>query len=266
MRPLLKGSAFITGAASGIGQHTAAAFARHGVTRLAIADIHKDNLAATRKAFQKQFPKIEILPIHLDVRSSAQVQSAIAETVRAFGRLDVAVNNAGIGGSGRLTHEIEEEEIMRILDVNLNGVYRCQKEELAVMVKQEDLGPREGRGRIINVASMYGIVAPYHGMAHTAYTTAKHAVVGLTRGDANAYAGFGIRINAIAPGFVETPLVQATMEQSEDKPLAREVRRSALGRIGRMEEIGDAIVWLASPMNSYMQGAVQVVDGGLTSA
>ncbi|KAJ3522582.1 hypothetical protein NM208_g12794 [Fusarium decemcellulare] len=265
MTNLLRGSAFITGAASGIGQHTALAFAKHGVTKLALADINLEALQTANAALKEQYPHVEILALHLDVRDSAQVKEGIAKAVTQFGRLDIAVNNAGIGGSGRKTHEIDDEEWMRILDVNLKGVYRCQKEELAVMVKQEDLGPRDGRGRIINVASMYAIVAPSNHLAHTAYTTAKHGVIGLTKADANSYGGVGIRINAICPGYVETPLLKRMMEQDPNSPLAADLARTPLKRLATMEEVGDAIVLMASPMNSFMQGASMVCDGGFTS-
>lgn len=137
MTNLLRGSAFITGAASGIGQHTAVAFATHGITKLALADINLEALQASSAALKKQFPHVEILTLHLDVRNPSQVKEGIAKVVARFGRLDIAVNNAGISGSGRQTHEIENDEWLGVLDVNLQGVYRCQKEELAVMVNQE---------------------------------------------------------------------------------------------------------------------------------
>ncbi|KAM0418710.1 hypothetical protein ACHAPT_012409 [Fusarium lateritium] len=137
MTNLLRGSAFITGAASGIGQHTALAFAKYGITKLALADINLEALQASNAALKEKFPHVEILTLHLDVCNPLQVKAGIKKVVAQFGRLDVAVNNAGISGSGRQTHEIEDDEWLRVLDVNLQGVYRCQKEELAVMVKQE---------------------------------------------------------------------------------------------------------------------------------
>ncbi|KAK7222596.1 hypothetical protein V2G26_010599 [Clonostachys chloroleuca] len=266
MATLLKGAAFISGAASGIGRHTAIAFARHGVKRLAMADIDKGLLTTTYQDVKKMFPHVELVPIQMDVRDQEQVRRGIAETVSAFGRLDIAVNNAGIGGSGKLTHEAEYEDIERVLDVNLHGVYRCQKEELAAMIKQEDHGPREGRGSIINVTSIYGFVAPNPWIAQTAYTAAKHGVIGLTKGDANAYSQYNIRINAIAPGYIGTPLDASSVETTNPyAPLIQDLGRTPLQRIGLQEECADAIVLMASPMNSYMQGAVQVVDGGFTS-
>lgn len=168
MAALLKGSAFITGAASGefssesdtnshhgspfsstnktdiyaspppgIGKQTALAFARHGITRLALADVNKPALDTSIAALKTQYPDLQVLSFQLDVRDGAQVRQSVLDTARAFGRLDVAVNNAGIASSGRLTHETEDEEIERVVDVNLMGVYRCQKAQLGVMVKQE---------------------------------------------------------------------------------------------------------------------------------
>lgn len=188
-------SPLLTWSSLGIGQQTAIAFAQHGVTKLALADINQNALDISARSLKKQFPHVHVLPVHLNVRDSTQVKEGIAKTIGEFGRLDIAVNNAGISGSGRKTHELDDDEWLRILDVNLQGVYRCQKEELGVMVNQEyvyqgmmdrnewrakssrrDLGPRVGRGRIINVGSMFAVVAP-NNQDHTAYTTAKHGTL-----------------------------------------------------------------------------------------
>lgn len=112
---------------------------------------------------------------------------------------------------------------------------------------------------------MYGLVAPNARLRHTAYTTSKHAVIGLTKGDANAYADYNIRINAISPGYIETPLIKAAMAFTKGSPLQDDLERAPMRRIGQMEEIADSIVCLASSMNSYMTGATTVVDGGFTS-
>ncbi|KAH6663259.1 3-oxoacyl-reductase [Plectosphaerella plurivora] len=264
MASLLRGTAFITGAAAGIGQQTALAFARHGITRLALADVNGPALTSSTAALLHAHPAVDVLPLHLDVRSSKEVRDVIAETVRRFGRLDVAVNNAGIGGSGRPTHETDEDEFSAVVDVDLHGVWRCQREELRHMIRQEDLGPRRGRGSIINVASMFALVGPPPFLTHTAYGAAKHAVVGLTKADANTYGPLNIRINAICPGYVETPLLKAKMSQDSDSPLARGIANTPLQRLAQMEEITDCIVFMASEMSSFMQGASLVADGGYT--
>jgi NAD(P)-dependent dehydrogenase (short-subunit alcohol dehydrogenase family) len=137
MALFLKGTAFITGAASGIGQATAFAFAKYGVRRLALADINPQALQATTASLKSQFHLIQVLELRVNVRDAGEVKAGIRETAAKFGRLDVAVNNAGIGGSGKRTHEVSEEEWSKVLDVDLHGVWRCQREELAIMVRQE---------------------------------------------------------------------------------------------------------------------------------
>ncbi|KAI0136625.1 3-oxoacyl-reductase [Xylariales sp. AK1849] len=261
MAPLLSGTAFITGAAQGIGLQTALAFAEHGIQNLALADVNKEVLTASIKSLKERYPNINVLQLHIDVRNEQEVQSGIAEIVEKFGRLDIAVNNAGIRGPVSNTDETGEAAWANLVDVNLTGVWRCQKEELRVMKGQEDKGLREGRGRIINMSSMFGLSVPFNGLPLTAYTAAKHGVVGLTKADAVLYGRQGIRLNAICPGFARTewfPSGDATT------PLALEVKRSALSRPGEVEEIADCIVFLASPMSSFMQGASLVADGGFT--
>ncbi|KAI1334538.1 3-oxoacyl-reductase [Xylariaceae sp. FL0016] len=264
MTSLLRGSALITGAASGIGQRTALCFAKYGIQRLALADINKGLLTSSINTLRSQYPTVDVVPLEMDVRDISQVRSGIADVAQRFGRLDVAVNNAGVGGSGKNTDAVEEEEWASVLDVNLHGVWRCQREELRVMMRQDDRGPREGRGRIINISSMLGLVGTAEGMSHTAYCTSKHGVIGLTRADATTYGAMGIRINAICPGYVATPLTSHYSESNPDSPLARDIKQTPLKRLADVEEIGDAITLLASPMTSFMQGAAMVIDGGFT--
>ncbi|KAG8164402.1 hypothetical protein KVR01_006320 [Diaporthe batatas] len=174
MTSLLRGTAFITGAAKGIGRATAEAFARHGVTRLALADIDTDGLSKTREIIRARCPDATVMELQLDVRQSGQVRDALAEIAKRFGRLDIAVNNAGVAGRGHRTHEMADEEWAGVADIDLFGVWRCQKEELVTMVGQEDLGVREGRGKIINVASMYGLKATGPHLPATPYVASKH--------------------------------------------------------------------------------------------
>ncbi|KYK57669.1 short chain dehydrogenase reductase family oxidoreductase [Drechmeria coniospora] len=262
--PLLRGAAFITGAASakthelgpGIGKYTALAFAKHGVSCLALADVNLDALNASVEALREQYPHVETLTLHMDVRKAEEVQLAVSQAVAKFGRLDIAVNNAGVGGKTLLTHELDEAEWQRVIDINLNGVYRCQKEELSVIKSQGDFGSRRGRGVIVNVASMYGLGC-------TQKPPNVHAaILGFTKADANAYAPDKIRINAICPGYVATPL---TLCAPADSPIHEHVAQTPMQRMAMPEEVADSIVFLASPMSSFMHGAGLVVDGGFTS-
>ncbi|KAI8160082.1 short-chain dehydrogenase reductase sdr [Colletotrichum sp. SAR 10_70] len=137
MASLLRGTAFITGAASGIGQHTALAFAKHGINRLALADMNQATLSVTTDLLRRRYPAVKLLPLSLNVQNAVEIRSGIAATISAFGRVDIAVNNAGIGGSGRATHEIDEAEFTKVLDVDLHGVWRCQQEEINAMLNQD---------------------------------------------------------------------------------------------------------------------------------
>ncbi|KAH8881074.1 short-chain dehydrogenase [Thozetella sp. PMI_491] len=265
MAGLIKGAAFITGAASGIGKQTALAFSRHGVQKLALADINGATLQETAKILNDQFPHVQTLCLQLDVSNLQEVKKAIGETVKRFGRLDIAVNNAGVGGAWTKTHEIDEAEWKNVLGIDLHGVWNCQREELAIMLDQEHLGTREGRGVIINVASIYGLVGPSRDLFHTAYTSAKHGVIGLTKADANTYGPDGIRINAVCPGYVETPLLLKSLAGNPKSVIHLEVENTAFKRLGKPEEIADAITFLASPMSSFVQGASLAVDGGFSA-
>lgn len=143
--------------------------------RLALADINADALASAAASLREQHAGVDVLPLEMDVRDAAAVKAGLAGAKRKFGRIDVAVNNAGIAGSGARTHEMDEAEWLNVTDVLLHGVWRCQKEELAIMTAQEVASPREGRGCIVNVASMLGLV----GIRSTAaYTSAKHGKQG----------------------------------------------------------------------------------------
>ncbi|RFU77004.1 short-chain dehydrogenase reductase sdr [Trichoderma arundinaceum] len=275
MASLLEGSAFVTGAASGIGEKTAYAFAKYGISKLAIADINLEGLQTVAANLQKEWPDIEVLTLKIDVRKAEEVKSGLAQVVSNFGRLDVAVNNAGISGKVARVHELEEADWNDVLNINLTGVHLCQKEELAIMVNQEyhqlltlaarDLGVRRGRGAIINVSSMYGVVGPLFPIHQTAYSAAKHAVVGMTKADASSYAGTNIRINAICPGYIETPMIKGgTASLVQGHPLHSHVQNTPLKRLGLPEEIADSIVFLASPLSSYVNGFGLVADGGYT--
>ncbi|KFZ08894.1 hypothetical protein V502_09071 [Pseudogymnoascus sp. VKM F-4520 (FW-2644)] len=259
MGSLLKGSAFLTGAGSGIGRATALAFANYGVTRLSLADLDSSSLAATSKLLKGANPAIQILEHPFDVTDEGKVQAAIARTATEFGRIDVAVNVAGITLNVP-THNCRTEEWRKVVGVNLDGLWFCQREEIRQMLAQEDRGPREGRGAIINVSSVAGLL----GGVGPAYTASKHAVIGISRSDAVTYAPKGIRINAICPGWTATPLVKRAQAEHPDGIKAL-TAKAPMGRMAEPEEIADVIVFLGSRMASFVCGAVVVVDGGYSA-
>lgn len=261
---LLKGTAFITGAASGIGKATAYALARHGITKLAILDINLEAAKKTSSEIRSHFnDKVDVLPLKLDVTKEQEVSDVVSEVVKQFGRIDVAVNNAGIGGAVAPSADHPYEEWKKTIDIDLNGVWLTSKAEIRQMLKQEPYedSPRHFRGTIINIASMYGIIGTSLNTPVVSYTAAKHGVVGLTKADAIAYAPHRIKINALCPGYVRTPLVEASVEGGV---MQKEVERTPIGRMASMEEMGDHVVLLASPLSSFMAGSAMVADGGFT--
>jgi NAD(P)-dependent dehydrogenase (short-subunit alcohol dehydrogenase family) len=234
-------TALITGAASGIGRASAIAFATAGAS-VALVDIDADGLADTAAAAAALGPRAEALVA--DVTDLQDVTGAIGRAVEIFGRLDAAHNNAGVPGPYVPLDEYEEEDFMRVLQVDLVGVWRCMRAEIRHMRAQRS-------GAIVNTSSMLGAAAmPYNG----AYIAAKHGVHGLTRAAALELGGTGIRVNAIAPGVTQTGMTSAV----SDELLAA----VPLGRIAEPAEIAAAVVWLCSPESSYVTGSVLVADGG----
>ncbi|KAJ6023955.1 hypothetical protein N7540_004752 [Penicillium herquei] len=263
MGSLLRGVAFITGAASGIGKATAFSFARHGVRQLSLADI---NLSAAQQVchdMKSHFPGIEAIARRIDVTSESSTNIAVADTVKELGRIDYAVNSAGVAGPHSLSAEHELEGWQNTLDIDLTGVWLTSRAEIRAMLKQKKYeefttSRRHNVGVIVNVASMYGIIGTSLNVPVVSYTAAKHGVIGLTRADAIAYAPQDIRYNAICPGYVRTPLVGSSVHT---EIMQREVAKLPVGRISDMDEIADHITFLASPMSSYMYGAALVADG-----
>ena len=234
-------AALITGAASGIGRASALAFASAGAS-VAVLDIDSEGLADTAAAVRAAVTRAEVLVA--DVRDLRTVTAAVARTVEAFGRLDAALNNAGVPGPYVPLDEYSEEDFMRILQVDLAGVWRCMRAEIRYMRAQRS-------GAIVNTSSMLGSAAmPDNG----AYVAAKHGVHGLTRAAALELGGAGIRVNAIAPGVTRTGMTSAVSDEL--------LRTVPLGRIAEPEEIAAAAVWLCSPEASYITGSVLVADGG----
>ncbi|KAF2032801.1 oxidoreductase ucpA [Setomelanomma holmii] len=258
----LKGVAYITGAGSGIGQYTAYALARQGVRSFALLD--RNPITTTISELKKIAPDVSVKSFELDVTNEKAIDDSVSKTVKEFGRLDFAVNNAGIGGLIKTSDEIPREDFENVITVNTTAVWQCQRAQIRQMLQQEKLSDsyRSYRGSIVNVASMYGLVAPPLNVPATAYATSKHAVIGLTKSDALAFAHRGIKINAIAPGYVMTPLVQEHM--GEGGMMETERKKVPIHRYSEMEEIGDCIAFLHSTAASYMVGATLVADGGYT--
>jgi NAD(P)-dependent dehydrogenase (short-subunit alcohol dehydrogenase family) len=243
--------AIVTGATSGIGAATARALARAGA-RVVVSGIdkaHGDRVVEeiTREAGTAVF-------IHADVSSRKDVEHLVGETLRQFGRLDIAFNNAGIEGETALTADWTEECWLHVLDVNLNGVWRCMKAEIPAMLSN-------GGGVIVNCSSVAGLVG-FAGSA--AYVASKHGIIGLTRTAALEYAPMGIRINAVCPGVINTPMVQR-VTHDEPEQTRQFVAIEPIGRMGTPEEIADAVLWLCSDAATFVVGHPLVVDGGLVA-
>ena len=246
-------TALVTGGGNGIGRATALAFAREGA-RVAVADYEAGHAAATVALINAAGG--QALSLTGDVTNEAAVAAMVAQTVAAFGRLDCAYNNAGVaphqvGSVTQRTHEWSETSFDRMIAVNLKGVWLCMKHEIGQMLTH-------GGGTIVNTASIAGLIGL---RSATAYVAAKHGVVGLTKTAALEYAGDGIRVNAVCPGFIETRMTERAVEARGEQ-----IRGATpLGRLGKPEEIAEMVVWLCSDRASYVTGAAYAVDGGWTA-
>ena len=233
-------AALVTGAARSIGEACARKLAAGGA-RVAVLDIDEEGA-------QRVADSIGGLAVHVDVTDPASVNAAIGTAADRLGGLDVAVNNAGVTSEGALTGELTDEGWRAILSVNLDGVFFCLRAEIGVMRER-------GGGSIVNMAS---ILSSAGFRNHVAYTTSKHGVVGLTRGAAVDHAEHGIRVNAVAPGFIRTPLIEV-LTPEEIEAVAGE---HPLGRLGEVDEVAELVAWLASDASSFATGSVYNVDGG----
>lgn len=238
--------ALVTGAGSGIGRGSALAFASEGAN-VVVADVNEDGGTETAKQIEDMGRGAKF--VKTDVSRDAEVKNLVARTIDAFGRLDFAHNNAGVLGTARPTHEIEEADWDRLLAINLKGVWLCMKYEVPRMLGHG--------GAIVNTSSAAGIV----GMeALAAYTASKHGVAGLTKAAALDYARLGVRVNAVCPGGIDTPLIR----NIEDVASFPKQPLPAMKRLGTPEDIANAVIWLCSEDSSYVTGHLLSVDGAMT--
>lgn len=243
--------ALVTGGSSGIGRATALVFAREGA-RVVVSDIAVTGGEETVQ--QIKAAGGEAVFVKADVSKAADVEALIKKTVETFGRLDCAFNNAGVEGGVKFTIECTKEEFDRTIAVNLTGVWLCMKYEIQQMLSQ-------GGGAIVNTASAAGLVG-FPGLPD--YVASKHGVVGLTKTAALEYAKAGIRVNAVCPGVIQTPMIErgAQLAPGFDE-LALSIE--PIGRYGQPSEVGEAVVWLCSDAASFVTGLPMAVDGGVVA-
>jgi len=264
--PVAPGVAFITGGARGLGNAIGVSFAKEGARGVCLVDIQDEaTFEEGRKAVEKYGAKV--LCIRADVTKEQDVERAVDEAVKEFGRIDYAANFAGIFGTTTPTWETDSDAFRRVIEVNTTGVWLCNKHELRQMLKQDSIEVEEGRppqrGSIVNCASVNSIQA---GAGTTGYTAAKHAVAGLTKAAALEARGHNIRVNAVSPGFLLTRLVDPIMKRGdpEEAMKAWEVHEKRQGRKATFDEIGDVVVLLSTPRMSLVVGHNLVIDGGFT--
>jgi len=249
MNKLENKTVFITGGLSGLGKACAIAAAGEGAN-VAIADLKTPSTDKTMEELKQVIPNLVF--IECDVSVFKQVESAVQQVIKTFSTLDIALNNAGIGGQANKVGEMPESDWLKVININLNGIFYCMKHELKWMIQQK-------KGVIVNMSSILGKV----GFANSAhYVAAKHGIIGLTQTAALEYATEGIRINAMCPGFIETPLLtHAGITKNSD------LQKYIIGlhpvkRLGTPEEIASGFIFLASDDSTFMTGTTLEMDGG----
>jgi len=239
--------AIVTGASSGIGRVSALFYAREGA-RVVVSDLDEKGGQETVQLIQAASG--EAFFVKTDVANPADCEALVKKTVKKFGRLDFACNNAGIGGEQNLTADYSVEGWQKVIAINLSGIFYCMKYELPAILKT-------GGGAIVNMASILGQVG-FTGAP--AYVAAKHGVIGLTKNAAIEYAAQGIRVNSIGPAFIRTPMIASLEENAE--ALNMLIGLHPMGRLGLPEEVAELVIWLSSKRASFVTGAYYSVDGG----
>ncbi|KAI2643558.1 short-chain dehydrogenase/reductase SDR [Xylaria nigripes] len=268
---LIDGVALVTGAGSGIGKECCLAFAAEGARAVVLADINADAAAKVARESEKEAtnPEFKTLAVAVDVTNVASVNAMVQAAVEAFGRVDYCVNSAGVGVQKPLpVGEADPNEMNRFWQVNVMGTFNCVQAVAQVMKKQSVRKIRTrcgaerdcGRGVVLNLGSCNSYCATPNIVQ---YTTAKHAVIGLTKNAALDNARHGIRVNAICPGWTETPMVSAAI--AGDENLSKMMKTVIpMSRIALAEEVADVIMFMVSPKSSYVTGVGWIVDGGTT--
>ncbi|GAB3563871.1 SDR family NAD(P)-dependent oxidoreductase [Spirosoma luteolum] len=238
-------TALVTGAASGIGKAVALLYAQHGANVL-VSDLD----AEKGQVVVEQIKGMDVQShfVLADVSDPAESERLVNEVVNRYGRLDIVCNNAGIGGEQNKTGDYSLESWQKVINVNLNAVFYGMKYQLTQMMKQ-------GGGTIVNMASILGQVGT---QLSPAYVAAKHAVVGLTKASALEYAAHNIRINAVGPAYIDTPLLSVLPDDARQGLIALH----PIGRLGKSEEVAELVIWLSSPKASFVTGAYYPIDGG----
>jgi NAD(P)-dependent dehydrogenase (short-subunit alcohol dehydrogenase family) len=263
MSDFTKQVAFITGAGSGIGRATALAFAKTKA-RVVVAEINETNGQETVEQLQQL--GAEALFVRCDVADPAQIESAIRQTIKAFDRLDIAINNAGIGGKYGRFIEQTSDDFNQMMAINVGGVFYGMQAQIRQMLLQQatDKSKADGSvtgGRIVNVSSIAGV----RGMPMGApYSAAKHAVIGLTKTAALEYVRQNIRINAVCPVYTHSTMVDELITTAPGME-ERMRRMIPMGRFGQPEEIAQTILWLCSTENTFCTGQAIQLDGGMTA-
>jgi NAD(P)-dependent dehydrogenase (short-subunit alcohol dehydrogenase family) len=246
--PLFEGKvAIVTGGSSGLGQAACYLYAREGA-KVVVSDIDETRGDETVRTIKEA--KGEAIFCRADVSNPDDCQALVEATVNKYGRLDIAFNNAGIGGEANLIAEYSVEGWEKVIAVNLSSVFYCMKYEIPAMLKS-------GAGAIVNMASILGQAGFENSPA---YVAAKHGVVGLTKTAALEYSKQGIRINAVGPGFIRTPLISGLEQDEQTRNYL--ISLHPIGRLGESEEVAELVIWLSSDKASYVVGAYYPIDGG----